>query len=235
MMKIQNCTAQRDSGIYSLGMGVMGVMGIMRERHIIENSPLQRDSKMSNGRLSGVSCWPHGRKTENAPARWDSGISKLRVLGILRSLGILGEQPVMQISPDQRDSEISILKNRPLCPYCPCCPLDFKNGPAQRDSKMSNGRLSGVSCWPHWQNRLPQRDSGNSILGVGSLETLRSLGILGGKTKSKSSSAQRDSEISNLKVETGNSLPQRDSGNSILKTCPYRPLAVRLVQLGIIP
>jgi hypothetical protein len=36
--------------------------------------------------------------------------------------------------------------------------------PAQRDSKMSNGRLSGVLCWPHGQNRPAQRDSGMSKL-----------------------------------------------------------------------
>jgi len=46
-------------------------------RRLAENSPAQRYSKMSNGRLSGVFCWPHGRKTENTPAQQDSGMSKL--------------------------------------------------------------------------------------------------------------------------------------------------------------
>ena len=79
--------------------------------------------------------------------------------------------------PAQRDSRISILKTSPysplavrLVPLCgdPYSPLDFKTSPAQRDSKMSNGRLSGVFC-RRQGGRLPenapaQQDSGISKL-----------------------------------------------------------------------
>ena len=87
---------------------------------------IQSNTKIS-GRLSGGLCWPHG---QNAPAQRDSGMSNLKT------------------SP-YRPLAVRLV---PLCgdPYRP---LDFKTSPAQRHSKMSNGRLSGVSCWPHGQNR----------------------------------------------------------------------------------
>ena len=100
--------------------------------------------------LMGVMVKKH--KIKNALAQQDSGNSKLNlgVLRILRSLGILGGKTVRQgvrmktenrktrMRPAQQDSEISILKNRPLCPCCPLCPLVFKNALPQWHSKMSN-------------------------------------------------------------------------------------------------
>ena len=79
-------------------------------------------------------------KSKTSPAQRDSGNSILGVgsLGILRSLGILGEQPVMKTTPAQRDSEISILAIRPLCPYCP---LVLKTTPAQQGSEISKFRI----------------------------------------------------------------------------------------------
>jgi len=44
----ENSPARRDSEISKLGMGLMGVigvMGLMGRKHIIKNSPAQRDSK----------------------------------------------------------------------------------------------------------------------------------------------------------------------------------------------
>ena len=61
----------------------------------------------------------------------------------------------------------------------------IENTPAQQDSKFSNGRLSGLFCWPQWQdiNNSVQHGSKFSKLVVGSLGGLRSLRILGWKTK----------------------------------------------------
>ena len=134
--------------------------------------PAQRDSKMSNGRLSGVFCrWQGGRLPENRPA--------------------------------QRNSEISILKTCSYCPSRPYRPLDFKNTPAQRHSKLSNGRLSGVLCWPHGQNSPPQRDSGISILetrptGQLAVRLVPQSGDPYCPLNLKTRAAQHDSKISNF-------------------------------------
>jgi hypothetical protein len=72
------------------------------------------------------------QKTEMRPDQPGSVISILGVgvLGILRSLRILGWKTENKTSPAQRDSENSRLAIRPLCPYCPLCPLDLKPSPA---------------------------------------------------------------------------------------------------------
>ena len=52
------------------------------EKHKNRMRPAKKDSKMSNGRLSGVLCWPHGGRLsgvlcwphgQNSPAQRDSG------------------------------------------------------------------------------------------------------------------------------------------------------------------
>jgi hypothetical protein len=166
--KKQNCPVQWDSGMSKLGVGV-------------KNRPAQRHSKMSNGRLSGVLCWPHGRKTKTAPAQRHSGISILGVgvLRILRSLRIMGKKTKSKTTPAQRYSKMSNLDDRPYCPSCPWCPLVFKTTPAQRHSKMSN--LDDRPYCP-WCPLV-----------------------------FKTSPAQRHSKMSNLKTETENSFPQRHS------------------------
>ena len=69
----------------------------------------QQDSGISNfGRLSGELCWPHGHKTENAPAQPDSGISNGRLSG--ESCLRQSEKPVLENAPAQTDSGISKLK-----------------------------------------------------------------------------------------------------------------------------
>ena len=76
-------------------------------------------------------------KMENSPAQRDSGISSLAG-GTMGLMGVMGKKHISKISPAQRDSGNSVLKNRPLCPYCLLCPLVFKNASPQRHSKMSN-------------------------------------------------------------------------------------------------
>ena len=182
----ESSPAQRGSGISKWGMKLMG------KKHKNKNCPAQRDSGMSILKKSpysplAVRLVPQGGDPyrplvfKNSPAQRDSKISNLGVLGILRSLGILGGNTKKENRPAQRDSGMSILKTSPYRPYLlavrlvpqsgdPYRPLDFKNRPPQRDSKMSNGRLSGVFC--RWQGgRLPetspaQRDSKNSNLVV---------------------------------------------------------------------
>ena len=143
----------------------------MKTKSKMENSPAQRDSKMSNGRLSGLFCrWQGGWGHETSPAQRHSGISILGIglIGPMRPIGLMGQKPAMKNSPAQRHFPAkagSILKTGPYRPYRP---LSFKNHPAQRDSKMSNGRLSGVLCWPHGhktKNHPAQRGSKNSNFG----------------------------------------------------------------------
>jgi len=73
-------------------------------------------------------------KTKNSPAQPDSGISKLGVLGILRSLGILGGRTKNENGSPQRDSGNSKLD----FPLCLCDSVVKRLLPAQRHSKMSN-------------------------------------------------------------------------------------------------
>jgi len=111
-------------------------------------------------------------------------------------MGVMGRKHKNKTSPVQRDSEISILKTSPYRPYRP---LAFKTTPAQRHSKMSNKRMSGVSCWPHGQNAPAQRYSGIYILGMGLIGTMRLIGLMGQKPVMENRPAQWDSKISILK------------------------------------
>jgi hypothetical protein len=73
----------------NLGMGLIGPMGpigLMVQKPVMKTTPVQRDSGNSNLKV----------ETENGPVQRDSGNSKLGVLGILRSLGILGWKTVRQ-------------------------------------------------------------------------------------------------------------------------------------------
>ena len=118
---------------------------------------------MSNGRLF--------RKT--APAQRGSGISILEVLGILRSLGILGEQPKEQYGCAQPDSENSILpENQTLHSLHEL--HGEKMFSAQRGSENSKLDfplcLAGCQASPAMRDdsvvKAVQRDSGNSKLKV---------------------------------------------------------------------
>jgi len=168
--------AQRDSGNSILTedtMGRLGIMGIMGKRHIIETSPVQEDSKMSNGRLS-----------ESRPVQRDSPASAG-----------------------------SILKTCPYRPYCPCRPSVFKNCPAQRDSGISNLRIG-----EHYHRRWRREHRG----GIFTMLIKNITGCFMGRwvnesmSKMQNVSAQRYSKMSNLKIETENSLPQRYSRMSNL-------------------
>ena len=194
----ENASAQRDSGIYSLQACSTSPTGPTSQTEQ-QYAPAQRRSKMSN--LTEA--------VKNRPAQRDSEISNLGVLGILRSLGILGEKTKIKNTPAQRDSgisnltemvktgpaqqdsEISILKNSPLCPLCPYCPLDFKTTPAQRDSRMSNLKVKS-------ENSFPQRYSKMSNPGHCPKNPLCPYCLLC-LLVFKTSPVQRDSGMSNLK------------------------------------
>ena len=146
-------------------------------------------------------------------------------------MGVMGNMKLKhktKNNPAQAESGMSILKTSPYRPCCPYSPLVFKISPAQRDSKMSNGRLSGVSCWPHgqraistmqikniircfmgrldygwmWQRKSTpaQQDSGISNLADGAYRSYGAYGTHGPKTCNENRPAQRDSENSNLGV-----------------------------------
>jgi len=224
----------------------------MKTKNKMENRPAQRDSKMSNGRLSGLFCrWQGGRLPEttpaqrdskmsnlgmglispmgpiglmvqkpvmeNGPAQRDSGNSKLGVLGILRSLGILGGKTKNENCPTQQDSEISILKTGPyrplavrLVPLCgdPYSPLCFKNRPAQQDSGMSILRM-GRHC--HTESAKNKEEGIFTINIKNIMICFTGKWVNASMSKMQNVSAQRYSKMSNLKIETENSFPQRHS------------------------
>ena len=185
---------------------------------------------------------------KNTPAQPDSGNSKLGVLGILRSLGILGWKTKSKTTLPQQGSGMSNLGGRPtdqlavrlvprsgdLTKQQPTpvetysiisnLKVESENTPPQPDSIISNLKISPYCPYSPYrpldlENGSAQLDSGISKLGV--LGILRSLGILGWKTKT--SPAQQDSIISNLKVESENTPPQRDSIISNFGFCPFCP------------
>ena len=128
------------------------------ENHENRMRPAQQDSGMSILKTSptgllAVRLVPQSRPLvfKTSPAQRDSEISILGagVLGILRILGILGEQPAMKTSPAQADS------------------VNSKLG-ASRTGLTSPTSLTR----PTEQQRAPaQRDSGNSILKTTSTQT----------------------------------------------------------------
>jgi len=155
MSKMQNAPAQRDSGMSNLKIET-------------ENSFPQRHSIMSNGRLSGLLCWPHGQKA----------MSTMQVKNITSCLMGRWEDESMgqkQNRPVQPDSNISILQTSPTDQLAvrpvpqsgdPCRPLDFKTSPVQQDSGMSNlkNRPLCPYCPLAFEKRPAQRYSIMSIL-----------------------------------------------------------------------
>jgi len=109
----------------------------------------------------------------------------------------------MQNGPAQRHSIMSNLK------------IETENSLPQRYSKMSNGRLAVLLCWPHGQRAMstiqvkniarcfgrlsgllcwPHGAEGNSkVLKCGSSKVVKQKRHMGRKHKRESSSAQRDS------------------------------------------
>ena len=128
---------------------------------LIENTPAQQDSKFSNGRLSGLFCWPQWQEKNNTPAQRDSRISK---------------------------SGMSPMEQKPF----------RKNLPAQRHSKFSNGRLSGLFCWPQGQekNNTPAQPYSNiSKYGMGHLGLMRPMGLM----ENEKGSVESGSKFSKLR------------------------------------
>ena len=187
-----------------------------RFRPLTENSPAQRDSIMSNGRLSVASCWPHG---QSSPAQRDSGIYKLGAgRAGLTSLTSLTEP---QCASAQRDSEMSILAEL------------LKTAPAQRDSIMSAlgmgligpmgpmGPIGLMGQKPGIKNAPAQWDSEISILGMGLIGPMGPIGLMGNKPGMKNAPAQRDSGNSIFgsmgQQPIKNSPAQRDSKMILIK------------------
>ena len=116
----------------------------MKTKNKMKNRPAQRDSKMSNGRLSGLFCrWQGGRLPETSPAQRDSKMSNLGMglIGPMGPIGLMVQKPVMKTALAQRDSPANAGSNLKTSPYCPCSPyrpLVLKTSPAQRDSGISN-------------------------------------------------------------------------------------------------
>jgi len=197
---------QRDSKISILKTGPFRPLDF-------KTTPAQRHSKMSNGRMSGVSCWPHGGRLsealcwphgQNSPAQRGSKNSKLGAKNIITAEGAENTEDViftmriknitdcfmgrrvnesmskMQNSPAQRDSIMSILK------------IETENSLPQRHSKMSNGRLSGLLCWPHGQRAMSTALIKNIVNAIGVM------GVMGQRHKIENTPAQHGSQNSKL-------------------------------------
>ena len=170
----KNRPAQRDSGMSKLDMGLIGPMGRigpMGKEPVNQNGPAQRDSEISKlavGRTSQT-------EPQCTPAQRDSGNSILGVgiLGILRSLGIMGEQPIVKTCPAQRDSKMSNLGAGRTSQTCPTSQTEPQRSPAQRDSGMS-------------------------ILGMELIGPMGPIGLMGKKPVMKNSPAQAGSKNSKL-------------------------------------
>ena len=109
-------------------------------------------------------------KIKDQPAQRDSGISKLTVgiMGILRSLGILGWKTKSENCPVQQGSKISNLVLTPSPPR----PLRLNLLCAQLDSGMSKLVYHLCNLRNLRTNLLSaQRDSGMSKLGLGNIIT----------------------------------------------------------------
>jgi len=204
--KTKNGPVQRDSG--NSNLGVLRILRILGSKTKSKTTPAQRDSEISKLGVLGILGEQQRMKT--SPAQQDSGIYNL-VTGRTSQTRPTGlTEP--QRSPAQRDSGISILKTSP---YRPCLlavrlvpqsgdpyrPLFFKNRPAQRHSKMSNGRLSGVLCWPHGQKGIFTMQIENKTVFL----------TCGWDYKKQNAPAQRHSKMSNMKIITENSLLQGHS------------------------
>jgi hypothetical protein len=127
---------------------------------LIENSLVERDSKISKLRNSPLSplCLFCPLVPKNRPIQRDSKFSTWG-MGSMGSMGSMGWKAKMENtpverhskmckssenSPAQRNSKFSNLGNSPLSLFSPFCPLAPQNRLAQRDSKFSNGQLSSI-------------------------------------------------------------------------------------------
>jgi hypothetical protein len=75
---------------------------------LIENTPAQRDSKFSNGRLSGLFCWPQGQDINNS-VQYGSKFSKLvaEIMRVMRVMGIMGRKSGIENHPVEPHSKFS--------------------------------------------------------------------------------------------------------------------------------
>jgi hypothetical protein len=172
----------------------------MERKTKIENCSAQQDSKFSNGRLSGVFCWPQGQD-KNSPAQWHSKMTKcwMGIMGIMGIMGVMrrmGWKTKIESSPTQQDSGIYKSKMCPMRLIGHIGLMGKENQPVKPHSKFSNGRLSGVFCWPQGQdeNSPAQRHSKMSKRGNSPLSPLCLFSPLAPKSKP----AQPHSKFSKL-------------------------------------
>jgi len=200
MGKTENKTrpAQRDSENSILPESQ--TLHSLHELHGEKMFSAQRDSKMSNGRLSGLLCWPHG---QNSFPQLDSKMSNLVLtpspLRPLR-LNLLSAQQYSKMS--NLVSHLRNLRNLRTNLFC-----------AQHDSKMSNFGL-GEHC--HTEGAENTEKGIFTMLIKNKVRCFMGRLVDESMSKMQNGSAQRDSKMSNLKIETENSLPQRHSGMSLL-------------------
>ena len=154
---------------------------------LAEENAVQRHSKISNGRLSGLLCWPHGQDIENRSAQPDSKFSNGRLSGLL----CWPHGQDIENRSAQRHSKIckSVLS---LCLGASV----VKCFSAQLDSKFSKFRKNSTLHFLHGlhgeEMYSAQRHSKNSKL-VLTLSPRRPLRL-------DSLSAQQDSKMTKFKI-----------------------------------
>jgi len=247
---MENSPAQQDSimsNFASMGERVDESMGKTENK----TCPVQRGSKNSKLDfplcLAGCQASPAMRDDSVVKAvQRDSGISNLRVLGILRSLRILGGQAKIEMCSAQQDSGMSILRMGEHCHTESAEHTEkeiltkniknikgyfmgsrgnepmskMQNSPAQRYSGMSNLKIET-------ENGSPQR---HSIMSNGRLSVLLCCphGQRAMSTMQIKNIAGCFGRLSVLLCwphgqQTKKRPAQQDSGISILKTSPCRP------------
>jgi len=227
----ENTPPQLHSGIYNLEMGHIGPMGFMGRKPVMNNRPAQPDSPAIAGSLLKV-------ESENTHPQPHSGMSILRFyLTSQTGPTSLTEQQTTHVEPYSGMSNLKVeSENTPTQPHSGMSNLkvESENTPPQPHSGMSNLRFcltsqTGPTSLTEQQtthvetnpgmsnlkveseNTPPQPHSGMSNLGMGLMGHMGTIGLMGQQPVMKNYPARRD------------------SGISILKNSPYRPLAVRLV------
>ena len=130
----------------------------MGQERIVKKRYTQRHSKFSKSgnRPLCPLCLFSPLASNNSSAQRHSKFSKWGIcpMGLM---GHIGHQPVEQHSNISKSTKLSIVKqDLNFCHKTQDLPLlgvtMIKRLSAQRYSKNSNGRLSGILCWPHGQD-----------------------------------------------------------------------------------
>jgi len=218
---VENGPAQQDSKMSNLGMGLIGPMGhigLMGRKPVMENRPAQRYSGMSILETS-----PYRPSCPYRPLNFKNQSRSTGLRKLYFGNGTEGSSKILKCGSSKVMKQKRLMGRKHI----------GKNSPAQRDSENSNLGVMGIlGC--KTKTSPVQWDSGIYKLWLGLIGPMGHIGLIGQKPVMENRPAQQDSIMSNLKVESENSLPQRDSGNSNLRVLGIlRSLGWKAVRQGV--